>query len=336
VSRTATLALLVAVALASAFGSGCGGGGGSNPAQPGPGGATTGPQTLATPPSGGAPGHADADLLWQPTRFCARRALHGRVGVCSSGDRWDVTACVDTPGAGPARSLRNGAGAGAGTQAVVGSFEVEQGDRGAPAGGDRCEIILQTRPITGMTPARGRPATPGGEVRFFAFDALYDESLQRPSSRQYQTVGQWHNSTNLPGCPAQSPLKIAVAGPSGSKRLEVHALQCVRGQRLKRRVLFRTPLKTGAWHHWLFEIKWSADPAVGYVRIWYDGQRVGDPSCQPDGRCKLATLYTGRGGAVAFNGFKLGNYRAHEIPFATLVRFRNVRVALTRGAVADG
>ncbi len=216
---------------------------------------------------------------------------------------------------------------------MIGSFEVNEGDQGAAGGGDRCEIIMQTRPITGMRPAPSRPAARGGEVRFFAFEALYDKSAERPSNTQYQTVGQWHNSTKPAGCPAQSPLKVAVTGPAGGKRLEVHTLQCVGGVRAPRRVLFRTPLTTDVWHRWTFEIRWSTDPALGYVRIWHNERLAGDPKCKSDGRCNLATLYSGRGGGVAFNGFKLGNYRAHGIPFATIVRYSNVRIGLTSAAV---
>ena len=98
-------------------------------------------------------------------------------------------------------------------------------------------------------------------------------------------------------------------------------------------MLFRTPLTTDVWHHWVFEIKWSYERDVGYVRVWYDG-RLATHACQPDGRCKLATLYRGRGGAVAFNGFKLGNYRAHDVPLPTVARFSNVRIGLTLAAVA--
>ncbi len=265
-------------------------------------------------------GMSDATVLWRDDTFCSRKTLHPGVGLCAEEGPWDVTACVPGTAEEPVWSLKNLAGG-------IGRFEVRPGDQGADGGGDRCEIIQQTRSITGMTPPAGRAATPGGEIRFFAFDAMYDASLQDPSSAQYQTVAQWHQSTNAAGCPTSSPLKIAVAGPSGAKRLEVQAQECSRGATSPRRILLSEPLETDSWHRWVFEIKWSPLPSVGYVRIWHNGAIVQVPGCESDGRCMIATRYSDDAGNVPYYHFKLGNYRDKTIQQATAVSYRNVVIA---------
>jgi hypothetical protein len=231
---------------------------------------------------------------------------------------WDVTACVPA-----AWSITSPL-----TLLPTGRFEVHQGDQGALGGGDRCELIKQTRPVTGMDPAPGRAPMPGGEVRIFNFEALYDSSLQRPTRAQYQTLGQWHHSTSVRGCPGSSPLNLAASGPSGAKRLEVLAQQCVRGVPSARVKLLSTPLVTGRWHAWQFEIKWSPDPAVGYVRFSRNGTVVVPAGCASDGRCQMATQYSGLDGTVSRNHFKLGNYRDKSIAFPTVVSYRSAWIGI--------
>ena len=276
--------------------------------------------------SGSAPSPTDSGVLWRGDKFCSRTALHPGVGSCPTTGPWDVTACVGAPSGKAIWSLRN-------EPAGVGRFEVHQGDQGARGGGDRCELVQQTRAITGMAPAPGRPAMPGGEIRVFGFEALYDASTQNVSNLDYQTFGQWHHSTQPSGCPTSSPLKIALTGPNGAKRLEVYAQECVAGSISPDRVLFTTPLKTGTWQRWVFEIKWSAASKGGFVRLWHDDRLVVPKGCASDGRCIIATQYSDADGTAAFNHFKLGNYRDASITSPTVVRYRNVRIGLNRAAL---
>jgi hypothetical protein len=140
-------------------------------------------------------------------------------------------------------------------------------------------------------------------------------------------VAQWHQSTDARGCQTSSPLKIAVAGASNAKRLEVQAQGCYQGVPSPRSILLSEPLDTGSWQRWVFEIKWSAIPSVGYVRIWHDGEIVRGPDCETDGRCMMATRYSDDAGNVMFNHFKLGNYRDKTIQQRTVVSYRNVLIA---------
>lgn len=279
--------------------------------------------TTAVAPTPAEPA-PEPSVLWRGDQFCSRTTLHTGVGHCPATGPWDVAACVGAPAGTPIWSLRD-------EPAGVGRFEVRQGDRGALSGGDRCELVQQTRSITGMAPAPGQAPMPGGEVRVFSFDTMYDASTQLPSRLQYQTVAQWHHSTQPAGCSTASPLKIAIAGPAGAKRLEVHEQECLRGVSGPRRILLSVPLITGTWQGWQFEIKWSTDPSIGYVRFWHDGRLVAPTGCAADGRCMLATRYSDANGAAAYNHFKVGNYRDPSIAEPTVVLFRNVEIRLAAG-----
>ncbi len=269
------------------------------------------------------PAHAAPETLWKGDGFCSTASVYKTFNLCSGVNAWDSTACVAPVGTDTPWSIQRTADA-----VPTGRFEVRKGDQGAKGGGDRCEMIKQTQPITGMQPVKKRAPMPGGEVRVFGFQALYDASLQLPTRLQYQTMAQWHHSTHVRGCPTSSPMVIALTGPTGAKRLEIHAQECVNGVAGGRRILFTTPLTTDVWHDWQFEIKWSTDPSVGYVRIIHDGETLVPEGCAADGRCAMATQYSGSDGKVSRNHFKLGNYRDKTIATPTLVSYRNPWIGL--------
>ncbi len=246
--------------------------------------------------------------------------------MCPKSGPWDVTACVSAPSAESIWSLQN---LNDPTRpGKIGRFEVRQGDKGAVKGGDRCEIIQQTRAVTGMDPAPGRAAMAGGEVRLFDFHAHYDASTQKPTTWQYQTVGQWHSSATPAGCPTSSPMRISITGSAGAKRVGVVAQECRGGVAYPARTLYSTRLITDVWQTWSFEVKWSADPKVGYVRIVHQGRAIVPAGCRSDGRCVLATRYSGADGTAVRNHFKLGNYRATTVVEPTVVSYRSVSIGL--------
>jgi hypothetical protein len=271
-------------------------------------------------PAGTAAKHPAAKPLWVGEPYCAGRFPRGG---CHNG-AWTVAACIGASYALSSFHTNNG-------KAV--RFEVHQGDRGDPLGGDRCELVLRDKRIVGMEPA----AIP--QRRFFAFDALYGPSMEQPVGTEYQTAGQWHQTTAAPGCGGNSPLRIAITGKPGRKDLKVISSQCTHGSS-SRRVLFDTPLVPGRWHRWLFEIRWSPDPNVGYVRITYDGRVVtkGQPGCDPSGGCHLPTRLVGVDPAtgapvIPLIHFKIGNYRGRGIAQPTVVSYRNVRIGMTAASV---
>jgi hypothetical protein len=249
------------------------------------------------------------------------------VGLCPDAGPWDVTACVPGASGEVPWSLENVLDP-ARPDRITGRFEVHQGDQGARGGGDRCELVEQTRDITGMDPAPDALPMEGGEVRVFKFQALYDASTQLPTTWQYQTVGQWHNSTNAWGCPTSSPLKIAITGPGDAKSLQVVAQECRGGLTYPERILYSTPLVTDTWQSWSFEIRWSPDPRTGYVRNLHQGRPVVPAGCPTDGRCPMATQYSDLRGVAVRNHFKLGNYRDKDITVPTVVSYRAVTISL--------
>jgi MYXO-CTERM domain-containing protein len=60
-------------------------------------------------------------------------------------------------------------------------------------------------------------------------------------------------------------------------------------------------LVRGAWQDFIFRVKWSSDPSVGFVELWHNGQLV-----LP--RYKHATMYPGDGIYL-----KLGLYRSDTV-----------------------
>src|SRR4051794_32238828 len=105
------------------------------------------PTPLPTPPpvpvAGGLPGippnplGPPGDTTWYGDPFCSP---DWRGADCAGRARpWSRTGCVRN---GP--SLRNVPSPVDG-RGRAGRFEVRNGDRGAPDGGDRCEIVQQTR-----------------------------------------------------------------------------------------------------------------------------------------------------------------------------------------------
>lgn len=66
------------------------------------------------------------------------------------------------------------------------------------------------------------------------------------------------------------------------------------------------PLVKGVWHEFVFHVKWSPDPDVGFIELWYDGELV-----MP--KINVETMAGTPGNAVS-NYVKQGLYKADEIP----------------------
>ena len=61
------------------------------------------------------------------------------------------------------------------------------------------------------------------------------------------------------------------------------------------------PLQRGVWNDFVVHVKWSANPSVGFVELYHNGQQVVPPT-------PMATLYPGQGVYV-----KQGLYRNASI-----------------------
>jgi hypothetical protein len=65
--------------------------------------------------------------------------------------------------------------------------------------------------------------------------------------------------------------------------------------------VWRAPLVRGVWQDFVFHVKWSPDPKVGFVELYHNGTLV-----QP--RRYIATQYPG-----TLNYLKMGLYRNENI-----------------------
>lgn len=96
---------------------------------------------------------------------------------------------------------------------------------------------------------------PEGAERWYRWYTYFDESY--PSERKWQVFTQWHQYEDY-GSP---PIEFDVYGE------EIHLTNWTN-------VIWKAPLQRGRWLEFIFHVKWSKDPNVGFVELWYDGQKV--------------------------------------------------------------
>ena len=106
-----------------------------------------------------------------------------------------------------------------------------------------------------------------------------------PSVRTWQLFTQWHHD----GCCGSPPVEFFVHGEEMRLRLTDSV------------TVWTAPLVRGVWHEFIFHVKWSADPSVGFVELWHNREQV-----LP--KRNLATMYAGMN-----NYLKLGLYRNDTI-----------------------
>jgi hypothetical protein len=126
--------------------------------------------------------------------------------------------------------------------------EVRQGDDPINASGNRAKLLWMSHEKE-------------GDERWYAWSTLWPSDY--PSDPAWQLFVQWHHSGN--NC--SPPLAFHVAG-------ETVMLGTGKYCNAGGSVLWKTPLVRGAWHDFVFHAKWSSDPKVGFVELWYDGAHV--------------------------------------------------------------
>lgn len=119
---------------------------------------------------------------------------------------------------------------------------VKQGDDPINASGHRNELVDVTY-------------QPEGAERWYRWYTYFDEGY--PSERKWQVFTQWHQYEDY-GSP---PIEFDVYGE------EIHLTNWTN-------VIWKAPLQRGRWLEFVFHVKWSKDPKVGFVELWYDGQKV--------------------------------------------------------------
>ncbi len=87
------------------------------------------------------------------------------------------------------------------------------------------------------------------------------------------------------------------------------------------------PVKTGVWVDWVWHVKFSADPGVGFVEVWKDGALV-LPRYAP----RSGTLYPAAG-AQAGNYVKTGPCRDPAVTTPATMYLDDWRIGTSRAAV---
>ncbi|GAA5110951.1 polysaccharide lyase [Pseudonocardia adelaidensis] len=85
---------------------------------------------------------------------------------------------------------------------------------------------------------------------------------------------------------------------------------------------------TDRWYDWLLHVKFSPDPAVGFVEVWRDGQPVLARYSPPGG-----TMYVNPTDGSANSSVKTGYYRDRVIDSVGRIVFDDWRIGTTREAV---
>jgi hypothetical protein len=147
---------------------------------------------------------------------------------------------------------------------------VRQGDDPINSSGNRNELVRQGYEKE-------------GSEYYYRWQVMFPPDY--PSVRAWQIFTQWHHE----GCCGSPPVEFFVYG----EELRLTLTNSV--------TPWKTKLERGVWQDFLFHVKWSPDPAVGFVELWHNGQRVLS-------RYAHATMYPGDGIYL-----KLGLYRSDTV-----------------------
>jgi hypothetical protein len=147
---------------------------------------------------------------------------------------------------------------------------VRQGDNPISASGNRNELVRMTNEKE-------------GDEYYYRWSTMFASDY--PSAKTWQLFTQWHHSGNS-GSP---PVEFYVNGETIYLRVNGST------------VVWSTPLVRGQWQDFIFHVKWSSNPGVGFVELYRNGQLV-----LP--KRSAATLYAGQ-----TNYLKVGLYRNSTI-----------------------
>jgi MYXO-CTERM domain-containing protein len=147
---------------------------------------------------------------------------------------------------------------------------VRQGDDPINSSGNRNELVYLSNEAV-------------GSEYYYRWRVMFAQDF--PSVRTWQLFTQWHHD----GCCGSPPVEFYVYGEEIRLTLNNSVTP------------WRTPLVRGVWHEFVFHVKWSPDPAVGFIELWFNGQRVLS-------KRNIGTMYAGMK-----NYLKLGLYRNETV-----------------------
>lgn len=149
---------------------------------------------------------------------------------------------------------------------------VRQGDDPINSSGNRNELVRMTR-------------EPAGSEYYYKFSTMFAPDF--PSANTWQLFTQWHHE----GSGGSPPVEFYVYGEE--MRLNIGGNPGT--------IVWRSKLVRGSWQDFVFHVKWSSDPRVGFVELYHNGQLV-----MP--KRYIATQFSGQ-----LNYLKVGLYRNDTI-----------------------
>jgi MYXO-CTERM domain-containing protein len=147
---------------------------------------------------------------------------------------------------------------------------VKQGDDPINSSGNRNELVHDVR------------ETSGSEY-YYRWSVMFAPDF--PSARTWQVFTQWHHD----GSSGSPPVEFFVYGEEIRLTMNDSVTP------------WSMPLTRGVWHEFIFHVKWSADPKVGFIELWHNREQV-------LAKRNMATMYAG------YNVYlKLGLYRSDTV-----------------------
>jgi hypothetical protein len=149
---------------------------------------------------------------------------------------------------------------------------VRQGDNPISSSGNRNELVRMT-------------LEPTGSEYYYRWSTMF--AADYPIANTWQLFAQWHHQ----GSSGSPPVEFIVVGQE--MRLRVGGSGGA--------IVWTAPLVRGAWQDFIFHVKWSPDPRVGFVELYHNGRLVVP-------RRNIATQFSGQ-----LNYLKVGLYRNSTI-----------------------
>jgi hypothetical protein len=181
-------------------------------------------------------------------------------------------------------------------------FEVRYGDY--VAGGNRAEVYSRGW-------REGYP-DPAGSERYYAWSTYLPRSFR--FDRNWQVLMQHHDTGS--GSP---PLALQI------QRDFMQFMVLARsGDGITR--LIRKRVRRGRWQHFVLHVKWSPDPTVGFVELWWNSRHVLSKQFRP-------TLRTGSDGVALPTYWKIGLYRSRAVQGTGVVYHADPRIGRNYSSV---
>lgn len=155
-----------------------------------------------------------------------------------------------------------------------------------------------------------------GNERWYTWSTFFPEGFPAPEGK-WQVWAQWHQSYRQDGTTLGSSPPVEFALYGDELRLNTNGVQPGTAK-----TWWRTKLERGKWIDVLFHVKWSSNPAVGFIELRINGSLV-------LARSQVATLFPG-----LTNYFKLGLYRHREIAEEAVIYHQGFKAGTTRADVS--